>query len=177
LGSAGTTAPRANPPVSLETGKKSWFGLWWPALLWAALISCFSTSAFTNDKTASVMIPILHWLLPKASQQTLLFLHHVIRKTAHFVEYFILSLLILRAIRAGRRDTRLRWALAAIIIVAGYASLDEFHQSFVPGRTPAVSDVLLDTTGGTAAQAIAGLVLLWGHVRERQNRRKQDVPV
>ena len=54
------------------------------------------------------------------------------------------------------------------MIVAGYASLDEFHQSFVPGRTPAVTDVLLDTTGGAAAQAIAGLVLLWGHVRERQ---------
>ncbi len=140
------------------------------------LISCFSTSAFTNDKTASVIIPILHWLLPKASQQTLLLLHHVIRKTAHFVEYFIFSLLVLRAIRAGRQDTRLRWALAAIAIVAGYASLDEFHQSFVPGRTPAVSDVLLDTTGGTAAQAIAGLVLLWGHVRERQKKSESSFP-
>ena len=134
------------------------------------LISCFSTGSFTDEKTASVIIPILHWLLPKASHHTLLTLHHVIRKTAHFVEYFIFSLLILRAIRAGRRDARLQWALAAIIIVAGYASLDEFHQSFVPGRTPAISDVLLDTTGGTAAQAIAALVLLWGHVRERQKK-------
>jgi VanZ family protein len=141
------------------------------------LISCFSTGTFTDAKTASVIIPILHWLLPKASHHTLLFLHHVIRKTAHFVEYFVFSLLILRAIRAGRRDTRLRWALAAILIVAGYAALDEFHQAFVPGRTAAVSDVLLDTTGGAAAQAIAGLVLLWGHVRERQNKPGQTAPV
>lgn len=134
------------------------------------MISVLSTGTFTSDNTASVFIPILHWLLPKASYPTLFTIHHYIRKSAHFVEYFIFSLLILRAIRGGRRNTRLAWALAAICIVAGYAALDEFHQSFVPGRTPAVADVLLDTTGGTAAQAIAGLVLLWGHVRERQKK-------
>jgi len=170
LGSLETKAWRADSPASPRPEKKGWFALWWPVLLWAVVISCFSTGAFTDDKTASVIIPILRWFLPKASHHTLLLLHHLIRKTAHFVEYFIFSLLILRAIRAGRQDARLRWALAAIIIVAGYACLDEFHQSFVPGRTPAVSDVLLDTTGGTAAQAIAGLVLLWGHVRERQKK-------
>lgn len=98
-------------------------------------------------------------------------MHHYIRKTGHFVEYFVFSILILRAIRAGRGNTRLTWALAAILIVAGYAALDEFHQSFVPGRTPAVRDVLIDTSGGAAAQIIAALVLLWGHVRHRNNER------
>lgn len=177
MNSGGRNVSKPPSPASAQPGARGWIARWWPALLWAALISSFSTGTFTDEKTGAVIIPILHWLLPKASHHTLLLLHHIIRKTAHFVEYFIFSLLILRAIRAGRRDTRLRWALAAIVIVAGYASLDEFHQSFVPGRTPAISDVLLDTTGGMAAQAIAGLVLLWGHVRERQNRRKQDVPV
>ena len=107
--------------------------------------------------------------MPKASYATLFVIHHYIRKTAHFVEYFVFSLLILRAIRAGRQDTRLTWALTAIIIVAGYAALDEFHQSFVPGRTPLITDVLLDTTGGTVAQIVAALVLLWGHVHQRRN--------
>ena len=159
------------PPDSPHsTTGEGWIARWWPAILWAVLISIFSTGTFTDENTASVIISILHWLLPKASPPMLLELHHLIRKTAHFVEYFIFSLLILRAIRAGQRDTRLRWALAAILIVAGYAALDEFHQSFVPGRTARISDVLLDTTGGTAAQAIAGLVLVWGHVREKQKR-------
>ena len=99
---------------------------------------------------------------------TLMRLHHYIRKCAHFTEYFIFSLLILRALRAGRKDARLAWALVAVIIVAGYAALDEFHQSFVPGRTAAVGDVLIDTSGGTAAQIVAGLVLLWGHVRHKR---------
>jgi len=48
-------------------------------------------------------------------------------------------------------------------------------QPFVPGRTAEVSDVLLDTSGGIAAQAIAALVMLWGDVR-RRDREKLIVP-
>lgn len=170
------TTPAASTATGLAQGSRQpattgWLSRLWPVLLWATIISLFSTGAFTDAHTSRIIIPVLHWLFSKASYHTLLVMHHYIRKTAHFVEYFIFSLLVLRAIRAGRRDHQLAWALAAIAIVAGYASLDEFHQSFVPGRTAAVSDVLLDTTGGTAAQLIAGLVLLWGHVRERQRQK------
>lgn len=158
-GRQSTNAPR----------RMGWLTRWWPAFVWAVVISLFSTGTFTEERTSSVIIPILHWLLTKASYATLFVIHHYIRKTAHFVEYFVFSLLILRAIRAGRQDSRLTWALTAIIIVAGYAALDEFHQSFVPGRTPLITDVLLDTTGGTVAQIVAALVLLWGHVHQRRN--------
>jgi VanZ family protein len=106
-------------------------------------------------------------------------MHHIIRKCGHFTEYFILSLLILRGIRGGRREMRVAWIFAAIVLVASYASLDEFHQSFVPGRVPAVTDVLIDTTGGAAAQAIAALMLLWGHVRGKRRddtEREQEAP-
>lgn len=121
------------------------------------MISSFSTGAFTDEKTGSIIIPILHWLLPTASRPTLLLVHHFIRKSAHFVEYFVFSILVLRSLRAGHRDEKLSLAVAAILIVAGYASLDEWHQSFVPGRTPRVADVLLDTTGGVTAQLLTGL--------------------
>lgn len=149
----------------------SWLKKWWPALLWAAVISTFSTGAFTSEHTSRIIIPILHWLFPRAPTATLQAMHFVVRKCAHFTEYFILSLLVLRAMRAGRRENRLAWALLAILLVAGYASLDEFHQSFVPGRTAAVGDVLIDTSGGVAAQLLAALFVLWGHVRERQNEK------
>lgn len=62
----------------------------------------------------------------------------------------------------------LAWALAAIAVVGCYAALDEYHQSFVPGRTAAVSDVLLDTVGGIAAQVVVGLVILFGDVRKKR---------
>jgi VanZ family protein len=145
-----------------------WLKDWCPALLWAVLISTFSTGVFTTEHTSRIIMPILRWLLPHAAPETLSLIHYVIRKCGHFTEYFILSLLLLRGFRAGHRDFGLRWALIVILIVAGYAALDEFHQSFVPGRGAAVSDVLLDTTGGAAAQLVVALVVLWGSVRRRQ---------
>jgi hypothetical protein len=147
-----------------------WLKRWWPALVWAVVISTFSTGLFTSDNTSRIIIPILHWLFPHAAMPTLFWIHHLVRKAAHFTEYFILSLLILRGIRGGRRETHLAWALVTIIVVAGYASLDELHQAFVPDRTPAFSDVLLDTTGGIAAQIVAALFALWVHVRERREQ-------
>lgn len=137
-------------------------------MVWAAVISWFSTGTFTSENTAKIIIPVLHWTLPNLPQETLIFLHGVIRKCGHFVEYFVLSLLILRGLRAGRRESHLRWAVAAVLLVAGYAALDEWHQSFVPGRAAAVGDVLLDTTGGVAAQAMAALAFLWGEVRRKR---------
>ena len=145
-----------------------WLKRWWPALVWAVAISLFSTGAFTAENTSRIILPILHWLLPHAAQATLFQIHHYIRKCAHFTEYFILSLLVLRAIRAGRPGTRFAWALLVVAIVICYASLDEFHQRFVPGRTAAVGDVLIDTSGGIAAQVVVALVILLGHVRERR---------
>ncbi len=148
----------------------NWLALWWPALAWAVVISLFSTHLFTSQNTGHIIIPLLHWLFPSASPQTLEFMHHIIRKCAHLTEYFILSLLLLRGIRAGRHGMRLAWAVLAIVLVAGYASLDEFHQRFVPGRTPKVTDVLIDTTGGAAAQAIAALFAMLVQLREVRRR-------
>lgn len=151
-----------------------WLKRWWPALLWAVAISLFSTGAFTTENTSRIILPILHWLLPHAANATLLQMHHYIRKCAHFTEYFILSLLVLRAIRAGRPGTRFAWALVVVAIVLCYASFDEFHQRFVPGRTAAVGDVLIDTSGGISAQLIVALVILLGHVREKREIEREQ---
>jgi VanZ family protein len=143
-----------------------WLKLWGPAILWACVVWSFSTGTFTGNNTSRYIVPFLHWLLPWASEQTLLALHYLIRKSGHVTEYFVLSLLVLRGLRAGKKEMHLGWAAGAVAIVAIYAALDEFHQSFVPGRTAAVSDVLLDTAGGIAAQIVAALVVLWGDVRQ-----------
>jgi VanZ family protein len=151
-----------------------WLTNWWPALGWAVVISTFSTGLFTAENTSRVIVPVLHWAFPQVPLATLLAIHHFIRKAAHFTEYFILSLLILRGIRAKRCELRLRWALITVLMVAAYASLDEFHQAFVPGRTPAVTDVLLDTAGGVAAQIGMALFVVWIRLRDR---RRESVVV
>jgi VanZ family protein len=61
----------------------------------------------------------------------------------------------------------------AILFAALYAASDEFHQSFVPSRGPAVGDVLLDTEGATAAQLAMWLVLR----RENRWRDEFETPV
>lgn len=147
---------------------------WWPAIVWAVVISLFSTGTFTSENTSRIIIPVLHWVFPHLPTATLLAIHHYIRKAGHLTEYFILSLLLLRGIRGGRKDMRIGWALAAVGVVLCYASIDEFHQSFVPGRTPAVSDVMLDTCGGILAQAVVGLVIVSSSQRHRDTEKSQS---
>ncbi len=144
---------------------------WAPVVLWAAVIWTFSTHWFTSDNTAVIAEPFLHWLFPRLTPDAIDFIHHIIRKCGHLTEYFILGLLVLRAIRAGRPGLRLAWALAVIGIVAAYASSDEFHQSFVPGRTASIYDVMLDTTGGALSQVAVALYGL--RYRRREHRESE----
>ena len=152
-----------------------WLARWWPAILWAVVIGGFSTSGFSSDSTARYIIPALHWLLPFASQRVLLRIHHVIRKGAHVGEYFILSVLVLRSIRAGRREVHLAWAALTIAIVAAYAALDEWHQGFAPGRDVEVSDILLDTSAAVLAQGFLFLVA-WVAGHHPQHPEETETP-
>lgn len=80
---------------------------------------------------------------------------HVVRKTAHFIEYAILGLLLITSIgleKSGRKVMLQSWMLGI-----GYAMTDEFHQRFVPGRSGQISDVILDSGG-----VLFGIILsLW----------------
>ena len=140
---------------------------WLPAILWAILISEASTDTFSESHTSSVILPLLHWLFPGAGPETLEFMQFLIRKSAHFTESFVFSLLLFRALKEKDQPWRLRWAIWALAIAAGYSALDEFHQSFVPSRTASPWDSLLDSTGAAVAQAVLGL---WARIRSGRSR-------
>jgi VanZ family protein len=120
---------------------------------WAALISLFSTGLFAGDITGQLLIPILAVLFPGATPAELHALHAMIRKLSHFLEYLVLSVLLYRALRSPMRS-RLETAGAAVVIAGLYAIADEFHQYFVPGRTAAVTDCLIDVSGAAAGQGL-----------------------
>jgi len=124
-----------------------------------------STGTFSAENTSSIIGPILRFLIPGISEQSLDMIHGLIRKCGHLTEYFILSILLFRAFRSGSMELKtLRWAFFSIIIVIIYAAGDEFHQSFVSTRTASVMDVGIDITGGIFAQ---GIIFLWyGHKRK-----------
>lgn len=75
---------------------------------------------------------------------------------AHFATYAILGGLLVLPLRPNR-STGAAIAIA-VILASAYAITDEFHQSFVPMRTPDVADWGVDTLGSFAgACAVAYL--------------------
>jgi len=77
-----------------------------------------------------------------------------IRKAAHLAEYFILGMLLFRALRGDGHGFRARWAVMAIALAACVAAADEWHQFFVPSRTSSPWDALLDSLGAAIAQMV-----------------------
>jgi VanZ family protein len=76
-------------------------------------------------------------------------------KLAHSTYFFLTGTFFMRAARFGEAWTARR---SALVLVAGgflYGCLDEFHQSFVPGRSVEAADVLADTLGFMAAAFLA----------------------
>ncbi|HTG86063.1 MAG TPA: VanZ family protein, partial [Pyrinomonadaceae bacterium] len=101
--------------------------------------------------------PLVLWLFPDTSPETMLTIHVFTRKIAHLTEYAILALLAARAFRGSSRvGLRARWLLASLVLIVVYALVDEYHQSFVPSRSASINDSLIDMIGGFAA-----LFLVW----------------
>jgi len=124
---------------------------WWPALLWAAVIFSMSTDTFSAAHTSRILEPLLRWLYPALSFEQFETTHFLVRKTAHFTEYFVFAVLLFRGIRGDRQGWRWTWGLLALFAAAVYSCLDEIHQAFVASRTASPYDSLLDSVGAAVA--------------------------
>jgi VanZ family protein len=133
---------------------------WLPPLIWMCLIFSASGDAKSFQHSSRIIGPLFQWLFPHASEQTVNFVVLVARKCAHVTEYTILAWLLWRALRRPKRNDPRPWswrlAVMVVLLVMLYAASDEFHQRFVPSRTPSVHDVMIDTCGGAL-----GMIVLW----------------
>jgi VanZ family protein len=103
--------------------------LWGPAILWMALIFIGSS------------IPDVAGMPGGVSD-----------KGIHAGVYAVLGLLFVRALSgASWRDVTLRIVLASIALSVLYGLTDEWHQTFVSGRSPEVADLVADGAGASAA--------------------------
>lgn len=126
-----------------------------PLVLWMGFISFASTGEFSADNTSLFVRPLVLWLFPDTSAETLALVHLCVRKTAHFVEYGLLAFLAARAfVSSSSTKLHSHWFSWALLLVASYALLDEYHQSFVPTRTASIYDSLVDIAGGIVALLI-----------------------
>ena len=120
-----------------------------PLVLWMIFISFASTAEFSSVNTSRFIGPLLHWLFPNLSESRLGQIHFLTRKAAHFTEYAILAFFARRAfVTSANALIQRRWFELALLLVTGYALLDEFHQSFVPARTASIYDSAIDVAGG-----------------------------
>ncbi len=77
---------------------------------------------------------------------------------AHFVLYAVLAALIAASMWSWKLGYQLRWAVFAAGLAALYGVSDEYHQTFVAGRSATLVDVIVNTVGATVS--VAGLRLL-----------------
>ena len=76
-------------------------------------------------------------------------LNHILRKGAHFTAYLILGILVVNAFSKSGISGRKSLFLGLLVCIV-YAMSDELHQAFVPGRGPALTDVIIDSAGSFA---------------------------
>ena len=143
-----------------------WF--WLPVIAWLAVLAVESTEWLSSEHTGRILYWLLVQVFGHAGGPMVHVMNFVLRKFGHFVGYGILCLLIFRALRNTWQGTLVRWTLLSITITAVIASLDEWHQTFLPSRTGRVRDVVLDTVGAICLQAI-GLALIYAR---RQNNAR-----
>lgn len=89
----------------------------------------------------------------------------IVRKTAHFSEYMILFFLAYNVLKEYTNSRKVRLILIAFVFL--YACTDEFHQYFIPGRSMAFKDVLIDTSGGILGYVIISIIEKIKFMKER----------
>lgn len=152
--------------------RRQFLKYWVPLLVWMLVIFSASSGSLSFQNTSRILAPLLHWLFPGMSRETMFEVIFWIRKSAHVLEYTVLYVLFWRAFaRQGLfriSDFRRAWLAYAFIATVGYAITDEVHQAFVAVRQGCVRDVLVDSLG-----AVLGLCLVWMVARVRSRPRKQ----
>lgn len=136
---------------------------WIAAILWLIVITIESTSYLSGQNTSHILYPLFHFLFGIDAAHFEPW-HHLLRKAGHVIGYALLSFFLFRAWRetlpAEPRKWTFRWATLAVLGSLLVASLDEWHQTFLPSRTGRWQDVVLDTSAAIAAQLFLSLVLL-----------------
>lgn len=135
---------------------------------WMALIFYFSAQPADESSELSggfvtAIIKAVYPTFDALSQQQQAhitdILSFIVRKTAHFSEYFVLGVLSFWAVDTLNERKEFVKALTAFVFCVIYSASDEFHQYFVPGRACRFVDVLIDLSGSLTAIILLAFIL------------------
>lgn len=120
---------------------RRWVLRWGPMVLIMVVIFVFSS--FPKAAFSQVTLP-----QPENNLFNIL-----VKKSAHLFLFGALAASVLWG-RLALRDIGGRDMVLAMVVVALYGISDEFHQTFVPGRTATLLDILIDMAGALVAAII-----------------------
>ncbi len=147
------------------------------SVLIAIIIFCFSSQTATeSDKESRGFLWELLCSIPyfaaKSEGARLAIIdsiHTLVRKTAHFSIYASLGMCVINYILTYI-STKKKAFVISLLICFLYASSDEIHQLFVPGRSGEVRDVLIDTCGAIVGMCLVLLVMcVFNTLRRRKS--------
>ena len=127
-------------------------------LVFAMVLIIFAFSTQQGEISTGTSRDIVDTLIQKLGIQSYLEQHEwiyenrniIFRKTLHFFEYAILATLVFITLRLGKM--RLKYIpFMTMLFVLIIASADEYYQSHIPGRTPHIRDVIIDSLGALTA--------------------------
>ncbi len=127
-------------------------------LIQAAIITAFSAQGGEASNAASLAILNKSEKIIGKVDEEVFNLHRFIRKAAHLYNFAVIGMLVFCSWYCICRDRKklVLWSLMGLLT----AIFDEVHQSFIPGRSARVGDVLIDFSG-----TLVGICFLYAVIR------------
>lgn len=109
-------------------------------------------------------------------EQILSRIESVVRKIAHFSIYTVVGFLLMALFSTYKLEEMNRFSYSLIIGVV-YASSDEIHQCFTPGRGPQITDVIIDTMGVLLGILLVMLVIKIYEKIIKKDKKQQNLTI
>ncbi len=127
-----------------------------------------------SEKVTKVVVKVIKEVKEIPPQKQVSFfeiVHKIVRKTAHFAEYTLLAIAVF-ALSKSYALKNVTSFFISIVYCLFFATSDEIHQLYVPGRHGAVLDVVLDGSGALFGNGIAVLFL---HIKRMTRKKTKKV--
>lgn len=140
--------------------------VFWMAIIFKLSAQPGEQSNLLSTKVTTIIVSLAKLFRPDVN---VLSLNHFIRKCAHFLAYLVLGIIVLFAMRRiGLMGNQ--GVVFTLMLCISYAFTDELHQAFVPGRTPKLLDVLIDSSGASLG---IGIYVLFVENRWKELKQKR----
>lgn len=142
--------------------KVLWLSL---AVFWMGVLFYFSSQPVVQSRGFSMIFADKFVEIFKIESLSLGMVNHYIRKSAHFISYMVLSIILMNIFRV-KDQPLFKSMVMSLVLSFIFACTDEFHQLFVDGRGGQIRDVVLDTSGASFG------IIMYGFIFRKKFKRK-----